>query len=96
MNRVVHFEIHAIDPGRCSKFYKDIFGWEIKRWGDMPYWMVMTDGGKKSKKKEKWPGINGGIVIRKGGSPEVGMPLNAYVCTMDVNNIDKYIDVAMK
>ena len=29
MNRPVHFEIHATDPAKLSKFYADVFGWQI-------------------------------------------------------------------
>jgi hypothetical protein len=32
MNRIIHFEIHAGDPERAVKFYKDVFGWEIHEW----------------------------------------------------------------
>jgi len=28
MNRPVHFEIHANDPAKLSKFYADVFGWQ--------------------------------------------------------------------
>ena len=29
-NTVVHFEIPADDPERASKFYRELFGWEIE------------------------------------------------------------------
>jgi catechol 2,3-dioxygenase-like lactoylglutathione lyase family enzyme len=32
MNRIVHFEIHAGDPERAVRFYRDVFGWEIEEW----------------------------------------------------------------
>ena len=94
MNRVVHFEIHAEDPERAAEFYKGVFGWEIKKWEspdfDMSYWMIMTEKeSDKNKEKDKWPGINGGMVIRKGPAPIEGQPINAYVCTIDVENLDK-------
>ncbi|OGY32977.1 MAG: glyoxalase [Candidatus Andersenbacteria bacterium RIFCSPHIGHO2_02_FULL_45_11] len=88
MNRVVHFEIHAEDPARASKFYSDVFGWDIQKWGDMPYWVVMTKGKDKSEDTSKWPGIDGGLVPRKGAAPEDGAATNAFVCTMDVENLD--------
>ena len=84
MSRVVHFEIQAEDPARCAKFYKDVFGWEMQQWGEVPYWMVTT--GPKEK-----PGINGGILPRKGKAPENGQPVNAYVCTMEIEDIDATI-----
>lgn len=57
MNRVVHFEIHAEDPARASKFYTNVFGWEITQWGEMQYWMVMTKGKGSAEEASKWPGI---------------------------------------
>ena len=61
MGRVVHFEIAADEPERAIKFYKEVFGWGIKDMGQggAEYWLVTT-GSKKE------PGINGGIMRRKG------------------------------
>ena len=33
MNRVVHFELGAIEPARAVKFYQTVFGWEAQQWG---------------------------------------------------------------
>ncbi len=82
MPRVVHFEIHADDPQRAIHFYSDLFGWQFKKWdGPMPYWLITTgpDG----------PGINGGLMQRQhplGGNDGV----IAYVCTVDVDDLDRY------
>lgn len=84
MKRVVHFEIQAEDPHRAVKFYADVFGWEIKQWGDNPYWMVVT-----GKEQGEWGGINGGILARRGPPPEEGAGVNGYVCTIDVSSIDE-------
>lgn len=54
MPRVIHFEIPAEDPEKIVKFYSEVFGWNIKRWGEEDYWLV--DTGPKSE-----PGISGGI-----------------------------------
>ena len=88
MNRIVHFEIHASDPSRAANFYKNVFGWDIQEWKglDMQYWMVMT---APEDSKEK--GINGGMVIRKGPEPKEGQCVNAFVCTVQVENIDETI-----
>lgn len=89
MSRVVHFEIHTEDPERCVKFYNDVFGWDIKKWdGPVDYWMVMTGPSDK-------PGINGGLFIRKGPRPIEKQAINAYVCTMEVENIDATIEKAL-
>lgn len=94
MKRVVHFEIHAEDPQRAVNFYSNVFGWDIKKWDNpsMDYWMIMTKGkDSDNEEKEKWLGIDGGLLIRKGPSPQESQPINAFVCTMDVENIDESI-----
>jgi len=102
MNRVIHFEIHATDTAKMAEFYKFVFGWEVKKWNPpspkatdgqaipaVDYWIVMTapDGSKEL-------GINGGIVGRKGPASEGGEPVNAFVCTVGVPNVDEYIKKA--
>ena len=42
------------------------------------------------------PGINGGLLFRKGSSPEEGQAVNAYVCTIEVDMIDAYLNKALK
>jgi predicted enzyme related to lactoylglutathione lyase len=82
MPRIVHFEIHALDPERLAEFYRSLFGWKISKWdGPMEYWLIET--GPKDE-----PGINGGLMRRQGGSPTDGQAVNAFVCTADVESLD--------
>lgn len=86
MPRVVHFEIHAGDPERAITFYQKLFGWTFQKWdGPMEYWMVVTG-------EESSPGINGGLVRRQGEID--GQAVIAYVCTVDVADIDASIAAA--
>ncbi|MDP3995136.1 MAG: VOC family protein [bacterium] len=85
-NRVVHFEIQADDTARAMKFYTDVFGWEFQQWEQNQYWMVMT-----APKDSKEPGINGGLQPRPAPRPAQGQGTNAYVCTVQVDNIDETI-----
>lgn len=97
MNRIIHFEIQAGNPERAVKFYKDVFGWEINEWvipgvkmkDENRYWLVTTG-------PETEPGINGGLLFRRGPAPIEGQPVNAYVCTIGVANLDEYVDKALK
>jgi uncharacterized protein len=60
MPRVVHFEIHAVDPERAISFYKKMFSWTFQKWeGPMPYWLITTGNDNE-------PGINGGLLPRQG------------------------------
>ena len=90
MGRVVHFEIHAADPERAIAFYRELFGWEFKKWeGPMPYWLITTGGAGE-------PGIDGGLVQRQGGAPTDGQAVNAYVCTVDVRSVDESMSAMQK
>jgi len=87
MPRVVHFEIHAADPDRAVDFYKTLFGWTFQKWeGPMDYWLVTTGPNDQ-------PGINGGLVRRQGEID--GQAVIAYVCTVDVENLDASVQTAL-
>jgi predicted enzyme related to lactoylglutathione lyase len=97
MNRIIHFEIHAGNPERAVQFYRDVFGWEIREWV-MPgarmkeenrYWLVTTGPANE-------PGINGGIVFRRGPAPVDGQGANAFVCTIGVANLNDSVARVMK
>jgi uncharacterized protein len=60
MSKVIHFEIPADDIDRAIKFYNDVFGWEIEKWGHGDYWLVSTG-------PEDEQGINGAIMPKKSG-----------------------------
>jgi predicted enzyme related to lactoylglutathione lyase len=84
MDRPVHFEIHSADPQRAIKFYESVFGWKAQKWGDQDYWLLMTG-------EESAPGINGAIFPRQGPEPTEGQAVNAWVCTLEVADIDQTI-----
>jgi predicted enzyme related to lactoylglutathione lyase len=86
MPRPVHFEIHASDPERVVAFYEQLFGWKIERWGDQPYWLITTG--------DTNPGIDGGLVPRRGPAPDPDAPVSGYVVTVDVPDLDATIAAA--
>jgi len=81
--RPIHFEIHAENPQRAIAFYTALFGWTFTQWGDQPYWLAAT--GDKST-----PGIDGGLLPRQGAAPANMAAVNAFVCTVDVADVDAY------
>ncbi len=97
MNRVIHFEIQAENPERAVKFYTEVFGWGIEEWviadvqmeNENRYWLVTTG-------PDTEPGINGGLMFRRGPAPIEAQPVNAYVCTMGVANLEESADRVLK
>lgn len=85
MPRPVHFAIHADDPERAIDFYSSVFNWKIARWGDAEpaYWLIATgDDGT--------PGISGGLMKRRGPPPSETQPVNSYVITIGVDDLDGF------
>ncbi len=82
MPRPIHFEIQAENPDRAIKFYSELFGWKFSQWGQQKYWLVTTG-------EDGTPGINGGLMPRPApGGPAEMAAVNAFVCTIDVENLD--------
>jgi uncharacterized protein len=81
-NRIVHFEIEAVDRERAKNFYTQAFGWQMQQMGEeMGNYVVVTTGDPKEP-----GGINGGIFVPMPGSSK---ELNAYSCVVGVENIDE-------
>ncbi len=86
---IVHFEIQADDIDRAIKFYKTVFDWKFERYGEMEYWGIYTGRSKGSDGGQV--GINGGLLKRNAPAPEQGKSPNAYVCTIETDDIDAMI-----
>ena len=87
MPRVIHFGIHAEKPDRAIEFYQRVLGWEFQKWdGPMPYWLITTG-------PDTQPGINGGLIQRQGQID--GQAVIAYVCTVDVESVEAYVQKAL-
>jgi predicted enzyme related to lactoylglutathione lyase len=96
MLRPVHFEIHATDPAVLRTFYEGLFGWRFRQWGDIPYWILITgDGDPIAGKPHTEPGVDGGMLQRRGDTPSEGQPVNAYVMTVEVPDCDDYVKEAV-
>jgi predicted enzyme related to lactoylglutathione lyase len=52
----------------------------------MDYWLVRTSSEGEA--------VDGGLLRRRGGVPVTGQPVNAYVCTVDVPDLDSYLQRA--
>ena len=89
MPRPVHFEIHAGNPDRIRAFYETVLGWRFQEVPGQQYWLVLTgDGDPLAGIPDSSPGINGGMLARRGGPPAEGQPVNAFVVTVDVPDCD--------
>ena len=85
---IVHFELPADQPERAAKFYRELFGWDIKKFegpaaSAMEYWLVRTvptdDQGQPTR-----PGVNGGLMRRM-------FPGQTPVSYIAVENVDEFV-----
>ena len=78
MPRIVHFEIPARDPDSLANFYRNVFGWKIKKWeGPVDYWLVSTG--------EEGQGIDGALLRT---NPVHQTPVNV----VDVNSVAEFCE----
>lgn len=92
MSKVIHFEVHADDVERAKTFYSNVFGWQYQDYSDYtgtPYFGVIAGA-------ESEQGANGAIMQRNSHRPAIGQALNAFCCTMGVEDYDKTHDVIIK
>jgi len=54
----------------------------------MEYWLITTGPNDA-------PGINGGLVRRRGAPGATGQPVNAFVCTVNVEALDSTLGSAI-
>ena len=85
MPRPIHFEIHAENMDRAIVFYTALFGWQFSQWQGMPYWLIKTG-------EEGTPGINGGLLPRRGTGPVDMAAVNAFVCTVEVSDLGTMVN----
>jgi uncharacterized protein len=88
MNPIVHFEIPVKDPKRAKAFYEDMFGWDIKQWGSMDYWMATTTEADKLGRPAKPGAINGALYKTAGKE--------APVLVIAVQSIDDHVKMITK
>jgi predicted enzyme related to lactoylglutathione lyase len=88
MHRAVHFEIHAANPQQLITFYNAVLGWTFNKWDGGEYWMIHTG-------PDEQPGINGGLMPRRGPLPEAMAAVNAFVITADVDDVDATVAKAL-
>lgn len=65
------------------RFYAALFEWTFTAWG-ADYWLIVTG-------PDSEPGINGGLLKRRGPGPQDGHPVNAFPCTIAVPRLDEYL-----
>ena len=83
MPRPIHFEIHAADMDRAQAFYESLFGWTFVPWGGDAYRVIRTGAAG--------PGIDGGMMPRRGDPPAGGEPVACWICTVDVDDVDAHV-----
>jgi predicted enzyme related to lactoylglutathione lyase len=66
------------------RFYGELFGWKFTSWTGGGYWQVKTG-------EPPEPGIDGGLLQRRGPPPAEGQAVNAFICTVGVNSVEEVL-----
>jgi len=77
MPKIVHFEVSCDYIERASKFYSEVFGWEIEE-GEEPdsYWYISPESDDPYE-------VTGGLMAR-------AFPSDSTINTFEVESIDSY------
>lgn len=91
---IVHFEIQVNDTERAQRFYKDVFDWKIEKWEGTDFYGVWT--GRSKYPNGSVVGLDGGLGKKEGNTPASNAALNAFLCTVEVDNIDETLEKVEK
>src|SRR5919108_1867572 len=82
-NRVVFFEIPAVNFRQAKEFYEKVFDWKIELWGDEGA-MAYTTAVDKDQNPIEPGGINGGFYKRKSKNdqPSLGVQTSSIDKTL--------------
>jgi hypothetical protein len=89
---VCHFEIPFVDKGRATRFYGDVFGWQISDApGEMPYSFVITTPVDEHFMPRTPGGINGGMYPREdeGGSKSPVVVIEVASCETRIGDVER-------
>jgi predicted enzyme related to lactoylglutathione lyase len=90
MDKVTHFHIPVDDMARAKKFYKSIFGWEIKETGmGMDYQLVTTVAVNDKGMPEEPGAINGALYLREKPEECPTIVINVPSIDEDLKKIEK-------
>jgi uncharacterized protein len=84
---IVHFEIHVADIERAKRFYTHVFDWKIELWEGTEYFGVWT--GRSKYPNGSIVGMDGGLRKREGETPHENSPVNSFLCTIEITNIEQ-------
>lgn len=90
MDKVTHFHIPVEDMERAKKFYKNIFGWEIKETGMGKDYQLVTTVAVNEKGMPEEPGaINGALYLREKPEECPTIVINVPSIDEDLKKIEK-------
>jgi uncharacterized protein len=82
----IYFEIQADDIERAMNFYKEIFGWKFHKNPHAPVEYQWIETG----------GTRGRLFERPTETPPPECGTNAYVCSIEVDDFDKTVEMVKK
>jgi len=90
-NLVSHFEIYAKNPDTLTKFYTELFDWDVQPMPGMDYSLIKTVDTGDDNKPTTVGAINGGLAPRP-----TGYEMNGAVNYVTVDSIETTIQQARK
>jgi predicted enzyme related to lactoylglutathione lyase len=87
-NKVVLFEIPAMDFKKAKAFYEAVFDWKVQLWGDEGA-MALTTAADQDYNPTEPGGINGGFYKRKSNADQPS-------CGVETESIDETIKAIEK
>jgi predicted enzyme related to lactoylglutathione lyase len=83
---IVHFEIQVSDTERAKRFYTDVFDWKVEKWEGTDFYGVWT--GRSTYPNGSVVGMDGGLGVKEGENTASGLAVNAFLCTVEIDDLD--------
>lgn len=90
MPRAIHFEINTGDPERTVEFYKNTFDLRIQKCNEKDKYWIITGNDHKG------PEVSGAVFKKNEETAFYDKDGTSYVCTIDVPDIDTYLQKVIK
>lgn len=89
MSRILRFEFHATQPQVLIDFYTAVFGWQFTKVEPGGWWKIHTGA-------QDGPAIPGGMQQRPCAASGSSPSLNAFACTVEVEDLGEALAKSLR